>query len=571
ETTDYQCLPFVSGVAQEEGLEAAFRAYIDETAYAKRDEFLSVYCNWGSYDNMTPGDPVFSSETLAKNFRDLDSFYEKSGSRPEYFLQDAFWFAEGSHYLAYDDSKLKEGPKFILDNIAKRQMKYGLWFDINFREDKRKDWTEMDNGLGVGALCLNEEKVYRAMEKAILARVKEDGIKMLKFDFAYFECHNPNHEDHSHDHVESKQKAILHFIQMVGDIRALDPEIKILCYNGWTKTLDSLATSKKPSQPIISPYWTRYVDRLYCGDPRPSEIPTPSFSDSVIYYTDSMVRNFYDSFIPLRCIDDHGSMCGNTGTIYYLGDAIFRKSILMNVARGGQKLNPYGDLGVLDQEDFDAYRKAVEMMKDMQKKNLQSVPILGDPRLEEVYGYFSSNGEEGYLTILNPSCGSRIADIDLPAWRNSDIELSPFYGTERSLSGYSAYRLLVPANSLQIYSWKRIGRSNQKYAENGVKSLLPERKMVLAPGQRAIIHAKSGALSCRFFLDEKPYRSGTGYPEGIRVLDEEEIPLSDSRPCSFIWSGLSWLWFPISEPKRVEIRNDGEKTYTIQIGQHPTI
>ena len=400
---------------------------------------------------------------------------------------------------------------------------------------------------------------------------KEDGLKMLKFDFAYFECHNPAHGDHSHDHVESKQKAILHFIEMTKSIRALDPEIKILCYNGWTRTLDSLASSTKPGEPVISPYWTRYVDRLYCGDPRPSEIPTPSFSDSVVYYTDSMIRGFYDSFIPLRCIDDHGSMCGDTGTIYYLGNAIFRKSILMNVARGGQKLNPYGDLGVLDEEDIKAYKKASEMMDDMQRKGLRTQPILGDPREEEVYGYLSSNGEEGYLAILNPSCESRIANLDLPEWRKKNIQLAPFFGTERELSGYCAYRLLIPANSLQIYVWKQIGPSLEKYAENGVKSVIPERRMSLAPGQRVIVQAGSGALSCRFFLNEKPCRSGGGYPDGISVLDEQGNPLSDNRPCPSIWSGLSWLWFPIDKPKRVEIHNDGEKTYTIRIGHHPII
>ena len=79
---------------------------------------------------------------------------------------------------------------------------------------------------------------------------------------------------------------------MVDHLHAVLPDLKILCYNGWTTDLDWIGSVKEKSGYAISPYWCKHVDYLYCGDPRPSEISSADLSNSIVYYTDAMIRNF---------------------------------------------------------------------------------------------------------------------------------------------------------------------------------------------------------------------------------------------------------------------------------------
>ena len=117
---------------------------------------------------------------------------------------------------------------------------------------------------------------------------------------------------------------------MTERLKELNPELKIICYNGWTTELDWIGSVKEKRGFAVSPYWGRSVDYVYCGDPRPSEIPTRRLEDSIVYYTDAMIRNFYDALMPFSIIDDHGTMIGDTSTIYRLGKALFRCGWLMN-------------------------------------------------------------------------------------------------------------------------------------------------------------------------------------------------------------------------------------------------
>ena len=73
-----------------------------------------------------------------------------------------------------------------------------------------------------------------------------------------------------------------------------------------------------------------------------------------------MIERFSDSLMPYPAIDDHGTMIGNTNTIYYIGKDNFKDSWIMNISRGGRKLHLYGALELLEKEDWEFIRESGE-------------------------------------------------------------------------------------------------------------------------------------------------------------------------------------------------------------------
>lgn len=169
---------------------------------------------------------------------------------------------------------------------------------------------------------------------------------MIKFDFAFFDCDDPDHKFHACGGAESKEPAIRNFTEMIRELREAEPDLKILCYNGFTTDLSRIGSViADRSGYAVSPWWAYFVDYVYCGDPRASEIPSEQLDRSMIYYTDAMIKQMRNALLPFDFTDDSGTMCANTGTGYYLGKAALRDGRIMSLSRGGRKLHYYGDPG----------------------------------------------------------------------------------------------------------------------------------------------------------------------------------------------------------------------------------
>ena len=120
-----------------------------------------------------------------------------------------------------------------------------------------------------------------------------------------------------------------------------------------------------------------------------------------------MLLNFFDANMPCGGIDDHGTMIGDTATIYRLGKKLFRCGWLMNAMRGGGKLHLYGKVDLLDDSDLEYMREVSDVFDDINAGIYETSCILGDARRAEVYGYSISEGDTGYAVILNPATYAR--------------------------------------------------------------------------------------------------------------------------------------------------------------------
>lgn len=553
-TKEFFSLPVVYGLDDCGDLLGAFCAYIKGKALPK--DSMRIYGDWGLHDDLTPGDPVLTAEMTLKNIRDIADFSKKTGVKFDYYLMDAYWFERYTEkpYTEFCAETFPEGYRPVVDALKEAGIRYGLWFDINCIHGKPVGLEKYDTALGNGSVCLACDEVARLVTDAIAKQIEDCGLKMLKLDFAYFECKNPEH-GHSVDITESKEKSIKNFIRMVGELKKSEPDLKILCYNGWTTSLDWLGSVQKREGYAISPYWCEYVDYLYCGDPRPSEIVSEKAENSIVWYTDAIIREFVDSAMPFDCIDDHGTMCGKTSTIYRLGKKPFRQGVLMNVMRGGKKQLVYGDISELDEEDG-RYLAAVDGIYDRgMKMDYRTSLIGGDARLGEVYGYRLDGATEGYVVLVNPTAKEACYALELPQWRNLRvkaeirIEDGLLKNAETEICGVLPVR--ISAGGYVLLEW-RVEDSEKGFDKI---NLLPGEKLMLSVSGKK-------QLSVTFTKDGKPLRTGRGTPSGFKAYADGKELLQNVT--TDIWSGVSWAYYPLNGAKEVVLVYEGKDVVTLK-------
>ncbi|MDY5441702.1 MAG: hypothetical protein SPG64_05790 [Candidatus Enteromonas sp.] len=544
--SSFVSLPVVYGLKKEGSLADTFRIYIENNAKNRKPRLRLYYGNWGLYDNLTPGDPIIDEALSLSSIKDLTYFEKASGCHFDAYIMDAFWFQKNSHYAEFDENVFPRGMKPVVDALEKEGIDFGLWFDLNFSKDEPQGYEFADNGLHNGSYCFACPELYERMESALLRHIKEEKVRVIKFDFAYFECFNSKH-DHAQGLTPSKERSVSLFLRLLSKLYEVEPNLTILCYNGWTISLEYIGNVKEFTRPVISPYWSKYVDYVYCGDPRPSEIPTASFASSLTYYTDAMVNNFYDSFFPLSSIDDHGAMMGHTGTIYYLGNETYRQGVLMSMMRGGNKLHLYGDLSHLSKEDAEYFACVKTIGEEAIAQGMVFHPAFGDPRKGEPYGYVTGNEKEGYFVLVNPTDDLSSTVIELPEWKGKKVSLSLRIKNGKKASGEELAKgrtvVHLEKEEYALYHWVVVPSKNK------------ETILTIHPGDELEVNVEGYEVLSIIFKNEKnePIRTGTGVPDFMKITVESEKEPCSCLPCETVWSGLSWVRKDVKEAKRVRL------------------
>lgn len=553
-TDHFVSLPVVFGFDCCGDLCKSFFSYIEDKTPAKGS--LKVYGDWGLHDELSDTGSNLTEALTLQNIPRIVELSKCCGI--DYYLMDAFWFEENGAYMNAKRSIFPNGFDRVLDEIERHGLKFGLWFDISFIHARMKNMEQYSTLLDSGALCFACDEVAQLMRKAFLYHIENHHVKMLKLDFAYFECKNPAH-GHSTQRTESKEKSVRNFLAIVAEIKQKYPDVIFLCYNGWTTDLKWIGNVARHEGLAVSPYWAQYIDYIYCGDPRPSEIASPDLIDSLCYYTDAMIRNFREAGMPFASIDDHGTMLGNTATIYIQGKRPLRLGWLMNAMRGGMKMQLYGDLSELDDEDKRYIASISGVYDKIVERGYRTEFILGDARYGEVYGYHVHGADGGYVVVVNPTgaavarcvgvcpCGARarilvrngaLTDESVKASQDGVmIELSPY--------GYVMFEWSA------VPDGDRIG------------------KIWLCAGDRLLIPVQR-TLTLGFADGKDPVRTARGCPDGLQItVDGKAVQTNVEND---IWSGISWMY--ISLDGNYEVRLDYKEGAPIsvkyEIGQEET-
>lgn len=540
---DFQCFPIVFGLNDSRSLEKSFVEYIRKITTIKKSP-LKIYCDWGLHDEL--------SDTEKLDYDMAEKVFEKmceiknEGFDFQYYLMDAFWYEFGLPYTKFREEGFPEGISPLLQKLEDQSMKFGLWFDINFEYIKIANAEEalLRSDKSKFQLCFSQPKVQEMLENALVKHIEESAIRMIKFDFAYFDCNNKDHKNHSHQFTESKEPAITGFIKMIENIRKKQPDLKILAYNGFTTDLEWIGrVYTRAEGHVVSPWWCLYIDYVYCGDPRPSDISANSLEKSILYYTDAMIFQFKQALFPNEFIDDHGTMVASTGTMYGLGRKGMLDNFILNVVRGTNKMQFYGNLHQLTNQDIPYMKWCEKILFDISDKKMKTDFILGNPIKGETYGYSNTDGKEGYITIINPTNEENQICVKLSEWNhNSGIRIKKIYECGSIITDdehviKTDFITKQDSQGLTIYYWEL----------DAVKTI-QNTDISLNPGEYATIAVPTDvSIITLYFKDHenKPLRGFNNTPDDIELLFENcsAVPHKYEN----IWSGISWIRFDIYE------------------------
>ena len=226
----------------------------------------------------------------------------------------------------------------------------------------------------------------------------DKGVRLFKFDFAYFEAVTPASKD-KFTPEEIKEKNRVAFMGMLQTFRGKNPDVLITGYNGFGGDMENTFT---PFDKKIDPRWLDTFDTLYCGDPRFSDVPMMNIWRSQDNYSDHQVSAYQAYGMPIRRIDNCAFMIGTTGTCYYRGVNAWKGMLLLELARGGWMNVYHGNLELLTDDDGRWFARAQRMYAGLQRKDVIStfgaIPGSGKP-----YGFAGADASGTVYTIVNPS------------------------------------------------------------------------------------------------------------------------------------------------------------------------
>ncbi len=532
--------PIVYGFRTEETLEESFRQYI--LGHKKKTPAgVRIYGDWGAHDELAGEEEL--SESLAFEMLSRLERGRERGVFFDYYLMDAFWFDKTAGYRKFLDKNWPDGPESFLKALNCRGMKFGLWFDVNMGH-----MTLPEKEAGEYA-CLAYRENVETLFQGIRRQMADCGCSMLKLDFAFFGCDKREHGDaHAPDYTASKEPAIRMFIEELVRLYRDYPGLLVTGYNGFTTNLSCLGqVGPCEKTGVISPWWCLYLDYLYCGDPRPSELPARDLGNSLLWYTDAMIEKFDQSLMPLSAIDDHGTMVGDTNTIYYLGKGNFRDSWIMNLSRGSRREMLYGALDCLEEEDWDFLAQSQDFFDFVCRDDVRTKRVGGSPARGQVYGYSNNGADRGYVTLVNPDRKRAFFSLTERRIGRRSMEIRRIYGNKRfvdevlSRSGKTVGIWLEPCEVTVLF-WEE----RKDEAERGGY-------LTLCPGGHETIALSGG---CRFFMLKLTDRKG--FP--LRIFGGEEAPVGIMTPDmglvveqvhgQRIWSGCSWMEYGIGGERK---------------------
>jgi len=347
----------------------------------------SVYINWSAYDELS--DNVELTEEIA--MRQLEELLRlrELGVQFDYYLMDAYWFARDGGYRAWRKPHWPNGPDRWLAECLSHGVKPALWVATNVlsKMDPVPEWEQSLDGGRNACCCFYGGFLPHFLETLHLWY--ERGVRMFKFDFANFGAAPPGFDEVMLP-SEIRTANVLAFQGAMKRFRQTHPEVAFIAYNGF-EDVHAQSNTSTPFKRSVDLKWLEVFDSMYCGDPRPADVPAMNFWRSKDVYSDHQVYWYAANGMPLERIDNAGFMIGTTGTCYHRGKAAWKGMLLLSLARGGYVNTYYGCLDLLDAEDAAWFAKAQRLFYGLRRGGVFG-RCGGVPGRAEPYAYLAAMG-----------------------------------------------------------------------------------------------------------------------------------------------------------------------------------
>jgi len=507
-----------------------------------------VYINWAAYDELS--DNVELTETIA--LRQLDELIRLRGLgvRFDYYLMDAFWYARDGAYRTWRQPHWPNGPELWLDRCRVAGVKPGLWVTANTlcKMDCPPAWRDSLDEEHQALCCFYGG--FLADFCRALHEWYERGVRAFKFDFANFGA-APRHLRRVMTPTELRAANVAAWQGALKAFRRDHADVLLLGYNGYEEANLQSGTGL-PLVKGVDTSWIEVFDSLYCGDPRPADVPAMNFWRSKDVYSDHLVRVYEWNGIPLPRIDNSGFMIGTTGTCYYRRTAAWQGMLILSLARGGWVNTYYGNLDLLDETQGRWFARVQQMFLELQATarftTFGAMPGSGAP-----YGFAALRDGHGLVTVVNP--GQLPADVEFPG-----APARVLFRDAGFVPELAAGKIRLGPEQLALIG---VGEYAREKLDLGSQEdvVIPQTSRRLAeftgqPNEHRVTHTlpappREGRL--RFILQQRdsagPLRLTGGAPPNGQSLGKlltlraeqagQTLPVAIAYD-KVIWSGLSW-------------------------------
>lgn len=539
---------------------------------------VSVYITWAAHDELSDSVPL--DEGLALRELAAVARLKAQGAQFDYFLLDMPWFDKDGGFRTFRRASWPSGPDRFLAACREQGLKPGLWLSTNvcgWSADPwltpRPEWRDSRGGYLDLAMSLHGGG-FLAYQIGTMQQWYDRGVRLFKFDFANLGA-APASELARLGRAEVERLNTEAWRNALRAFRERNPDVLLIAYNGYGgETGDTSPGFSK----TVDRRWLEAFDSLYCGDPKPSDVPCANFWRSLDVYSDAMVFQYSANGIPLSRIDSSGFMIGNTGTCYRRGKAAWKGTLILSAARGGLVNTYYGDLTLLDERDRAWFAKVQRLFYPLQALG-ETATFGGYPGAGGPYGFVARGPGGAVCTVLNP--GLTAGDVALslppntvgrllftdagpaPAIDGGAIRLGP---GQMAVVGTGAYA--DPMWDLGIQDDVVIPESCEPLkVSDFVRGPRSASATVRAPSKGGLRIACS-----QFGKDGRPWRvSGGSPPSGVPLgkllvlkAEQDGRELETSRAYDRqIWSGLSWA---VADVPAKEMEPGGLVRITYTIG-----
>ena len=413
-------------VAKAEQAQQHFVDYIQSKSLRPK-RMVSVYTPFG-INNQWGACPTGDDDEVLNVLGQAEK-WQKHGIKLDFFSLDTGWIDPNSDLTRFRPTCYPNGPGAIVRKTESLGMKFGLWFATSWAAESCWDYPRVLAGQPAISMpyrlgypdkahegrmfCFAAEPYFSTFKKAILYHVKENHVRLLKFDGGLYHC-----DSTEHGHLPGKysvEPMFADLIDIATSARAIAPDGFIMWYWG-----------------LKSPFWAMYGDLIFesglqMEGSATSVYPTLYYRDSVTLAQDQNAQ--FAKNIPPIVKDSLGVWLADNRWGNFMSKDRWRESLVMDLGRGDLFFpNIWGDLYYLNEADMDFLSGLNTLAKKNQSLFLERKNILGDPMRNEVYGYAHCQGERGFLFLNNDCFISRRAELKLDGSIGLTVKLGTSLG-----------------------------------------------------------------------------------------------------------------------------------------------
>ena len=395
----FQCMETVYGVGETAEARNTFLAHLRSRmrrVVRGHDKPYAIFEPFGA----RPGGNFDESETFVLDMiAKMAEGEQQTGCRFDLFSVD-FWVDYHGDLKRCDPARFPNGLTGIVGELGKLGTAPGLWIDSSWERWSIGGNPDVQGCLNVDpqrpetlkAVTWNRRSFCRASEPiksmytdAFRHHIREQGVRLLKFDNLATVCFNPNH-----DHLpgiystEAIENAAIEFF---GALDEECPDVFLMLYWGYR-----------------SPWWLLHADTLFDSGigieaASPSDFPAPHARDSVTQKLDQAQWHAKD--VPPLGKDSLGVWLSDWGWNSSIGKEHWQEGFVMDICRGSLLAQPWSDAAWLTPPERKQMADFIALLKARPECFGNPRFILGDPRKKEPYGYCCSDGSRAFLALNN--------------------------------------------------------------------------------------------------------------------------------------------------------------------------